>query len=368
MRVLLGLLVVSLVGCHANLTLPKPMDPKHIAISSSNNPRIDAVLRIDDFVLGKIQSNISAHDMQQFREYTPTLIGNNIYASLAPGMFRAVKRTMAGPSADYVVSGTYDLYMYVGTKGREWIPFAGTFGARIQEATVKETLHVVVKEARSGQVLLDQDFEEEQEEWNSIYSPAQATWLQPNLMGKVVTAIVQAIEGSGRTSTYTATPPVTNTVESKVSPVPSKYASADQGGGQLIESINGRVPNIQFFTDDEIDPSRTSDFMDRCTSSSPQSTFDQRSTRYVWFCAFIVPDGRFKKSSPHFTIALRRAADNSLVTWFPGITLELDPTAPYGMLLNGYGATDPGKIEAGAYRLEVYTNNQVVGTGSFEVR
>ena len=136
----------------------------------------------------------------------------------------------------------------------------------------------------------------------------------------------------------------------------------------MIENINGRVANIQFFLDDEIDPSRTSDFLDRCTSSSPQSNFDRRSTRYVWFCAFVVPDGKFKNGSSHFTMALRRATDNSLVTWFPGITLKLYPAAPYGMLLNGYGAKDPGQIEAGAYRLEIRTNNQLVGTGFFEVR
>ncbi|MGH8558636.1 MAG: hypothetical protein ACRESZ_14490 [Methylococcales bacterium] len=76
------------------------MDPKHIAILTSDNPRIDGVLQIDDFTLGKVKSNVSSQDMQQFREYTPSMIGNSIYASLAPGVFRAVKRTKAGPPAD----------------------------------------------------------------------------------------------------------------------------------------------------------------------------------------------------------------------------------------------------------------------------
>ncbi|MGH8553844.1 MAG: hypothetical protein ACRERS_11155, partial [Methylococcales bacterium] len=152
------------------------------------------------------------------------------------------------------------------------------------------------------------------------------------------------------------------------SPAPSKDASTDRGDGKLIENINGRVANVQFFLDDEIDPSRLPDFLDRCKSSNPQSDFNRRSTRYVWFCAFVVPDGTFKNGSAHFTMALRRAVDNSLVTWFSGFTLEVHPMAPFGMLLNGYGAKDPGKIEAGAYRLEIYANNQLVGTGSFAVR
>jgi hypothetical protein len=368
------LLVASLMtGCAANMTLVKPVDPNHIAVQSNPNAQFDAVVQVDDFSLGNIKTNFSDRDMQQFRSDMPVTIGNKIFSMLAGGgLFRSVKRTLSGPEADFIVSGTYDFYSYLGTHGREWIPLAGTVGARINEATIRETIHVSVLETKTGRVILDRAFHEDQEEWTSIYQTAQAAWLQPNFVGRVSQGIGDAIRavlsGSAELTNSEIAKPDTEMDAGRE----SREGSAEQQPvvipNPVIESINGRVGHVQFFVDQEIDPARVPDFMHKCGTAKPQKTFAKATTEFVWFCVFVVPQGRFSTGSASFTMALRRTSDGSLVTWLPGATLELRSTDPYGMLLQGYGATEAGRIEVGGYRLEVYSSNEFVGGGTFEVR
>lgn len=146
-----------------------------------------------------------------------------------------------------------------------------------------------------------------------------------------------------------------------------KSSPPDEEPDSLIRSINGRIGTIIFFTDDEIDPNDLSDSLDKCPAAQPQSTFAKNETRYVWFCTFIVPDGKFAAGSANFTMALRRKRNNSLVTWIPGATLHLQVDESYGILLNGYGAVEAGQIDTGEYRLEIFSESIKVGEASFVV-
>lgn len=363
--------IALLAGCRSNMTLAKPVDPKMIAVQTRQDATLNVVVQVDTFSLGKIKTNFGSHDMEQFRTDIPVIIGNGIFSLLAGGnVFRTVKRTAVGPPADFIVSGTYDHSSYLGTGGREWIPFAGTFGAPINEATVHEVLHVIVLNVKTGRSILDQKFSEHQKEWSTVYSIAQANWLQPNFLAKVSQAITEAIRP------YATNSPVEEGSRHPASNVESKpqanelHESANLVhilNTPVIPSINGRVANLEFFIDDEIDPSKVSDSLGKCGSTKAQTTFSRTATSYVWFCVSIVPDGKFSEGSATFTMAMRRDEDRSLVTWLPAVTLKVKQDSPYGTLLSGYGAKERGKIEVGKYVVEVFSNNEKVGEGSFEV-
>jgi hypothetical protein len=154
--------------------------------------------------------------------------------------------------------------------------------------------------------------------------------------------------------------------DSPEAPVQSK-ASESSAAPPIITQINAKVSAVQFFTDDEIDGSRVGDFARRCESANFESTFDQASTRYVWFCVFFSPIGKFTTDSAEISMALRRVDNNSIVLWFPVTTVPAKSENPFLMLLQGYGAAEKGKITAGKYAVEVYFESERIGIGRFSV-
>lgn len=359
-------LIALAMGCRANMTLVKPVDPHLIAVQTNDNAQLNAVVQVDNFSLGKIKTNFSEHDMEQFRADMPVLVGNGLFGLLG-NAFRTIKRSAVGPPADFIVSGSYDHTSYFGTGGREWIPFAGTFGAPINEATIHEVLHVNVVDTRTGRSILDQQFNDDQEERTSIYSTAQGNWLQPSFLAKVAQSIVDAVRSvSGGAA---GAPAASNFATQPQRPEEARVNSPRPSvpGEPAIAGINGRVANMVFFADDDIDPSRVSDSLHKCSSARPQASFQRDRTRFVWICTFIVPDGRFLAGSVGFAMDIRREKDRSLVTWLPAVTLEVKQSDSYAVVLQGYSAKDQGRIEAGNYVVGAFSNNEKVGEGSFAV-
>ena len=97
-------------------------------------------------------------------------------------------------SCDYVISGRFDFYERIGTRGRELIPFAGMVGASINEATIKDDLFIEVKNVKTGNVVLSKSFQENHSDKTSIYNKAYVGYLQPDFMGRIITNIIQAIK------------------------------------------------------------------------------------------------------------------------------------------------------------------------------
>jgi len=365
----IALLAAAVVGCAANMTLPRPTDPGVIAVRVSPGAPVNAVVQVDDFSLGAIKTNFTAADMQQFRRDIPIKIGNDIFAALAGGQqFRTVKRTSAGPQADYIVSGVYDHTSYFGARGRDWIPMAGIVGAHINEATVTEVLHVSVTETATGREVLSTSVRSDQDEWTSIYQGvAQSTWLEPRLIGQAAQAAYEAIRNAAAGS-YPSPNAVAQQPASSPAPTAPAPVNAPSPATPLIVGINARVARIQFFVDESLDDGRKTGIETICSRAKPQSSFVSSSTTFIWFCMFVVPEGKFTEGSVSFAIALKREKDGSLVTWFPAVTMNPKPEWPYGMLFQGYGSKEAGEIPAGVYRLEVYAHNELVGQGRFSVR
>jgi hypothetical protein len=361
-----------ITGCRANMTLPRPVDPQHIAVQTNLEAPVEVVVQVDSFTLGEIKTNFGAQDMRQFRQDMPIMIGNALFGALAGGRaFRTVKRSSAGPSADFIVSGRYDHTSYVGTRGREWIPFAGTFGAPINEATVHEVLHVKVMDAATGEVVFSQQFAEDQSEWTSIYTTAEATWFQPNFVARVSQGVADAIRAravelaKGRTGSPGTSSPRIAARPATADPPSNEGDDLDRL--QAIRSIHGHVANVVFFVDDEIDPQRLADFLGRCNTAKPRGQFSRTDTSFVWICVFISPDDGFLPGSAVLTADVRRGEDRSLVTWLPTATLEVKSDDQYGVVLQGYGARERGKIDPGRYVVGIYSANEKVGEGYFEV-
>lgn len=366
-QVVAALTAAVLSGCAANMTLTRPVDPSAVAARVTPHAPIQAVVRVDDFALGEIKTNFSADDMNQFRRDTPVIIGNNIFSMLAGGQqIHTVKRTSAGAKADFIVTGTYDHTSYYGTHGTHLIPVVGTLGAPINEAKVKEVLHVKVLDGSTGREIFRGSVSNEKDERTSVYQTAQGSWLEPHLIGQAAQAAYAAIQGAASTSSQRARSTVRE-IAPTLPATPSMGARTPQPGSALIEGINARVARVQFFVDDSLDSDTTPDIGSVCSNAQTGSAFESSSTKFIWFCVFLVPEGEFAQGSASFSMALKRAEDDSLVTWLPVVSLHPKRKWPYGMLFQGYGAKKAGEISVGAYRVDIYVDNELVGSGGFEI-
>lgn len=192
--------LLALAACSPNLTVSKPVSPEHLGSYRVSNPEIDSVVLVEDFEIRAMDTQFSTDDEAAFRESHSVAIANAIQDVIGKRqVFREVRRVEQPGEAPprFVVSGAYDFTMRLGTQGREWIPFAGTFGARINEAFVDENLELWVTDQTTGQEIFRKSFPSTQEEWTSVYSRANVVYLQPEYLASAANAVVLGIKAEG---------------------------------------------------------------------------------------------------------------------------------------------------------------------------
>jgi hypothetical protein len=195
-------------GCRRNVvTAPAAIAPQDLGTFRVADAPTPVVVLIEDFENGKLETNLDKDQEESLRKADPVAIPNNLQALIGQRqVFREVIRSETANStrADYIVSGTYDLYVKLGTSGREWIPFAGTFGAKINEATAREKINVKVVRSNDGREILNRSFPSEQQESTSVYSQPRVSWLQPNYLAGIGSAIITAIQADAGTASRNA--------------------------------------------------------------------------------------------------------------------------------------------------------------------
>lgn len=196
--VCVGLLMVMLAGCstvHFSV-LSAPVKPEDTGRFAVSNPDISARVQIANFEIRQVDTQYSEREKELFRQHFAVAIPNILQEFLGKRQAFSEVTRVATPKpeeTDYVITGTYDFFERVGTQGREWIPFAGTFGAPINEATIKGLLSLRIIDAKSGAVVLEKSFREEHSERTSIYKKAQVGYLQADYMGQITTEVIKAI-------------------------------------------------------------------------------------------------------------------------------------------------------------------------------
>jgi hypothetical protein len=164
----------------------------------TEHAEIPAAVQVANFTIGAVDTQYSEADKEVFRRTMAVIVPNVLQETLGKRqVFSQVARVeTAGGHADYVIVGNYDFFERLGTQGREWIPYAGLFGAKINEATVRGTMRVVVQDARTGASIMDRTFTEQHSERTSVYTRPLVGYLQADHMAEISEAIISAIRAS----------------------------------------------------------------------------------------------------------------------------------------------------------------------------
>lgn len=189
---------VILSGCGAHFTVSSdPIRPEDATRYSAANPEIPVRVQVVNFEIREVDAKYPEDDKNLFRRHFAIAIPNMIQEQLGNRkVFSEVVRVSSArpESTDYVVTGTYDFFERLGTQGREWIPFAGTFGARINEAWIRENLSVRVTKANSVKTVLERSYLEEHRDKTSIYHKAYVGYLQTAYIARICTDIINSIK------------------------------------------------------------------------------------------------------------------------------------------------------------------------------
>lgn len=194
----IALLMVFLAGCstvHFSVS-SAPVRPEDTGRFAVPNPEVPTRVQIANFDICQVDTQYPEREKELYRRHFAIAIPNLLQEFLGKRQaFSEVTRvTTPKPDAtDYVITGTYDFFERIGTQGREWIPFAGTFGAPINEATVKGTLSLRIVEATTGAIVPEKIYPEEHSERTSVYKKANVGYLQADYMGKISTEVIKAI-------------------------------------------------------------------------------------------------------------------------------------------------------------------------------
>lgn len=192
------LLMVALAGCstvHFSVS-SAPVRPEDTGRFAEPNPEVSARVQIANFEIRQVDTQYPEQEKELYRRHFAVAIPNLLQEFLGKRQaFSEVTRVTTAKldATDYVITGTYDFFERIGTQGREWIPFAGTFGAPINEATVKGTLSLRIVEAKRGSVVFEKVFPEEHSETTSVYKKANVGYLQADYMGQIATEVIKAI-------------------------------------------------------------------------------------------------------------------------------------------------------------------------------
>ena len=195
---LVAMIMIVFAGCspvHFTVT-SAPIRPEDTGRFAVYNPAIPVGVQIANFEIRKVDTQYPEKEKELFRQHFSIAIPNMLQEFLGKRqVFREVTRvTMPKPDqSDYIITGIYDFYERLGTRGREWIPFAGLFGAPINEATIRGKLSLRIIDAKSGSIIFEKDFTEEHSEKTSIYKKANVGYLQANYLGMISSEIIRAI-------------------------------------------------------------------------------------------------------------------------------------------------------------------------------
>ena len=192
------LLIFAVEGCstvhYTESSAPiRPEDAGRFAVA---NPEIPIRVQIANFEIRQIDTQYSELEKDLFRRHNSVAIPNLLQEFIGKRqVFAEVSRvSSAAPgSTDYIITGTYDFFERLGTQGREWIPGAGTFGAHINEATVKGILSLRIVKSNGGTVVLEKAFPEEHSDNSSIYVGPKVGYLQEDYMGRIASEVINSI-------------------------------------------------------------------------------------------------------------------------------------------------------------------------------
>jgi hypothetical protein len=181
-----------------------PVQPEHLGSYKLADPDLPVVVGITNFNVRRVDTQYPEVEKRLFREHFSVAIPNMVQESLgARQVFSQVIRGSLPGSvpADYEITGAYDFFERIGTQGREWIPFAGIFGAKINEAWIKANLKIRVIKKESGSEVLYRDYPEEHRDRTSIRQSPKVGYLQADYLARISSDIIEAVrqsEGSHR--------------------------------------------------------------------------------------------------------------------------------------------------------------------------
>jgi hypothetical protein len=208
-----GIIITLLQGCPSarfNVT-SAPAPPEHLGSFKMESATIPVVVQLTNFVIGNVDAQFSEEDNTKFRYHAGVAIPNMLQDFLGKRqVFSQVTRvSQVQPfTADYIVSGDYEFFQRLGTQGREWIPYAGAFGAKINTAWVKATLSVRIMEAKTGAEVFRKNYPEEHKEDTSIYQRVSVGYLQAAYMAGIASDIIGVIESREKQKPTIAPPPL----------------------------------------------------------------------------------------------------------------------------------------------------------------
>ena len=244
---LIAVIITIIHGCarvHFTVT-SAPVPPEHAPSFKTEAAEIPVVVQITNFVINKVDTQYPESEKEVFQRHYALAIPNSLQDSLGKRQIfsRVTRVTISNPTeADYILSGNYDFFSRLGTQGREWIPFAGTVGAEINEAWVKETMHLRITHSKTGAEVFFKSFPEEHRDRTSIYKKAQVSYLQANYISAMTSEIIDVIkkqEFSRATSypqkhqaiTSTTPPSVPASGTAKIVTVTWTFANIRSGAG-----------------------------------------------------------------------------------------------------------------------------------------
>jgi hypothetical protein len=178
-----------------------PVAPEHTGSFKTNAPEIPVTVQITNFVIETVDTQYSENEKELFRRHMSIVIPNVLQESLGKrqAFSQITRAATANPVVtNYMVSGTYNFAERLGTQGREWIPFAGLFGAKINRAWVKGTLAIFVIDAKTGAEIFRKSYIEEHRDNTSIYSQPRVGYLQADYLAAIANDIIDVIKKQRR--------------------------------------------------------------------------------------------------------------------------------------------------------------------------
>jgi hypothetical protein len=196
---ILGFAIASVFGCHgAHFTVQNAaLLPEQAPSFKTASPEVPAIVQIANFTIGAVDTQYPEEEKNVFRRHMAVAIPNILQDYLGKKQVFANVTRSSSPipaQADYTVTGEYDFFERLGTGGREWIPFYGTFGGSINEAWVKGTTTVVVADAKTGAEILRKSYAEEHRDRTSIYQRPNVGYMQADYVAGIATEITDAIK------------------------------------------------------------------------------------------------------------------------------------------------------------------------------
>ena len=173
-----------------------PVAPEHTGSFKANAAEIPVTVQITNFVIETVNTQYSENEKELFRRHMSITIPNSLQEFLGKRQtFSQVTRSAtANPVVtNYMVSGNYNYAERLGTQGREWIPFAGLFGAKINKAWAKGTMVVWIIDAKTGTEIFRKSYTEEHKDKTLIYSQPRVGYLQADYMAAISNDIIDAI-------------------------------------------------------------------------------------------------------------------------------------------------------------------------------